>query len=290
MNKLLTYLDRPAPFNTKPWVVIIVATLLVSFLLGFFQPFGIAGFSVKVKLLVISGFTLVTAIMTSIVGYLFPYLFKKFYAPSTWTIRKSLINNILIIVLIALGNAIFDWSIGHRLNSTFGSVLFSYILATLLIGIIPALVSVFIVQNSALKKNLNEAIIINNQLSQRLQSNMNIDHVETDIIELHGETKEAVALYPDNIIYLESSGNYVKVNYIFDNILKQKQIRTTITQMAKDLQDFPYIVRCHRAYMVNVLHIINVEGNSLGLKLKVQYLKEEIAVSRSYIKSIKDKL
>lgn len=284
------YLNRPVSFNTKPWVVVIVATLLVCFLLGFFQPFGIDSFNVKVKLFVITGFTLVTAVAISIVGYLFPYLFKNFYNQSKWTIGKSLINNILIILLIALGNSIFDWSIGHRLNSTFGSVLLSYLLATLLIGIIPALVSIFIVQNNALKKNLHDAMIINNQLSQRLQSNMNINHIETDSIELFGETKETVTLYPDNILYLESSGNYVKVNYLFDHVIKQKQIRTTITQIEKDLQNYPYVVRCHRAYMVNVLHIINVEGNSQGLQLNLQYLKEEIPVSRSYIKKIKDKL
>lgn len=242
MNKLLAYLNKPAPFNTKPWVVVIVATLLVCFLLGFFQPFGIDSFNVKVKLFVITGFTLVTAVATSIVGYLFPYLFKKFYNQSKWTIGKSLINNILIILLIALGNSIFDWSIGHRLNSTFGSVLLSYILATLLIGIIPALVSIFIVQNNALKKNLHDAIVLNNQLSQRLQSSTNIHHIETDVIELYGETKEAVTLYPDNILYLESSGNYVKVNYLFDNAVKQKQIRTTITQTEKDLQNYPYVI------------------------------------------------
>lgn len=292
MNKLLTYLKRPASYNTQPWVVVIVATLLVCFLLGFFQPFGVAGFSTKVKLLVVSGFTLVTALATSIIGYLFPYLFKRFYHPSTWTIGKSLINNILIILLIALGNSIFDWSIGHRLNSTFGSILLSYLLVTLLIGFIPALVSTFIIQNNALKKNLHDAIIINNQLSQRLQSKMNINHIETDIIELHGETKETISLYPDNILYLESFGNYVKVNYLSDNVLKQKQIRTTITRIAESLQDYPYIVRCHRAYMVNVLHIINVEGNSQGLQLSLQYLnlKEGIPVSRCYTRSIKDKL
>jgi len=286
----LTYLNRSAPYNTKPWAVIVVATLLVCFLLGFFQPFGIAGFNPKVKLLVVTGFTLVTAIATSIIGYLFPLLFKKFYNPSTWTIWKSLINNILILLLIALGNAMFDWSVGHRLNSTFGSLLLSYLIVTLFIGFIPALASVFIVQNNALKKNLHEAVLMNNHLSQRLQSKTNIDQVETDSIELYGETKENVMLYPDNILYLESSGNYIKVNYFSDNVLKQKKIRTTITQMTKDLRNYPYVVRCHRAYMVNVLHIVNVEGNSQGLKLNLKYLNEKIPVSRSYIKSIKEKL
>jgi hypothetical protein len=271
-------------------VIVIVASLLVCFLLGFFQPFGIERLNPSVKLYVIVGYTAVTAISTSIIGYLLPYLFKKFYHPSTWTISKSIINNVLIMLLIALGNSIFDWSIRHHLSSTFGSILISYLLVTLLIGFIPALVSIFIVQNNALKKNLHDAMTMNNQLFQRLQNENQINYVETNIVELLGKTKEMLTVYPDSILCLESAGNYVKVSYLLDDIVKHKQIRTTITQIEKDLQNYPYVVRCHRAYMVNVLHIVNVEGNSQGLQLTLRYLKEEVPVSRSYINKIKDKL
>lgn len=290
MNKILLYLRNPASFNNKPWVIIIVASLLVCFLLGFFQPFGIENFSISVKLFVIIGYTLVTTISTCIIGYLFPYIFKKFYNPSNWTVGKSLINNILIILLIAIGNAIFDWSIGHRLSSSFGYVLVSYILVTLLIGFIPALVSIFIVQNTALKKNLYDASTINNQLAKRLEDKIQVNHIETNIIKLSGDTKEFVSLYPNDILFLESSGNYVKVNYLFANTVKQKQIRSTISQIEKGLQHYTYLVRCHRAYMVNTLHITNVEGNSQGLQLSLRDLKGTIPVSRSYIKEIRDNL
>lgn len=290
MSKLLSYLNKPASYNTKPWVVVIIASLLVCFLLGFFQPFGIENFSATVKLYVITGFTLVTTISTSIVGYLFPYLFRKFYNPSKWTIWKNLLNSIFIILIISCGNFLVDLSMGHRQTETFGSILFSYILVTLLIGIIPSLVSMYIVQNNALKRNLNEATLINDQLSERLKDTIQINHIETDIIELTGKTKETVVLYPDNILFLESSGNYVKINYLLDDTVKHKQIRTTISQIEKELQNYKYIVRCHRAYMVNILYIDNVEGNSLGLQLNIRYLKERIPVSRSYIKEIKDKL
>ncbi len=290
MSKLLSYFNKPASYNTKPWVVIFIASLLVCFLLGLFQPFGIENFSAIVKLRVIISFTLVTAISTSIIGYLFPYLFKKFYNPLKWTIGKNLLNSIFIILIISCGNFLVNWSMGHHQTEIFGSVLFSYILVTFLVGIIPSLVSMYIIQNNALKKNLDEAKLINNQLSERLKSAIQINHIETNIIELTGKTKETVVLYPDNILFLESSGNYVKIIYLLDNTVKQKQIRTTINQMEKELQHYIYLVRCHRAYMVNILYIENVEGNSLGLQLDIKYLKEKVPVSRSYIKEIKDKL
>ncbi|MDR1119828.1 MAG: hypothetical protein LBM08_02810, partial [Dysgonamonadaceae bacterium] len=154
-RKLTAYFNKPTPLYAKPWVVVIVASLLIGFLLGFFQPFGIERFSITVKCYVVIGFTLVTAISTSIVGYLLPFLFKKFYNPLTWTIGKNSINQFVLILLIALGNSFFDWSISHRQTETFGFVLLSYILITLLIGIIPAVVSFFIIQNDRLKRNLH---------------------------------------------------------------------------------------------------------------------------------------
>lgn len=289
MNRILLYLNKSASFNTKPWVIIVVASLLVCFLLGFFQPFDIDKFGIHTKFYVVIGYTLVVTISTSIVGYLLPFLFKNFYNPLKWTIGKSLINVALIILLIALGNSIFDWSIGHHLKETFGSVLLSYILVTSLIGIIPALVSIFIVQNYALKKNLHDARIMNHKLTERLHDTHLSTSPETDVIVLSGETKETVTVYPDCILYLESSGNYVKVNYLCDGVVTQKQIRNTISQIASDLQCFTYLVRCHRAYMVNVSYITNIEGNSQGYQLSLKYLEEEIPVSRSYTKEFKNK-
>jgi DNA-binding LytR/AlgR family response regulator len=290
MNKVSAYFNRPASPDTKPWLVVIVASLLVCFLLAFFQPFGIERFSATIKCYVVTGFTLVTAIAVSIVGYLFPFLFKKFYNPSTWTIGKSLVNNVILIVLIASGNFFFDRSISHRQTETFGFVLLSYILATLLIGFIPAVVSFFIVQNDVLKRNLHDAKAMNNQLAERLQNTVQLHHTDVNRIVLSGSTKESVTLYPDNILYIESSGNYVKINYLRDNVVKQKQLRTTIAQMDKELELYPYIIRCHRAYMINTSFINHVEGNSQGFQLRLRHVREEVPVSRSYLKVIRNKL
>jgi len=290
MNKIFAYFNKLAPYNNRPWVIVIIASLLVCFLLGFFQPFGIGNLSLVSQLYVIVGFTLVTAICTTVVGYLFPYIFKKFYTQSNWTIGKSLLNQIFLILFIALGNFCFDWAITDREPDTFLPVLLSYLSVTFFIGIIPAFVSFFVVQNSALKRNLSEARLMNERLIKRLHNQTNVKQPETNVIVLTGNTKESISISPENILYLESSGNYVKVNYLLNNIVKQKQLRATISQIEQQLEQCPYILRCHRAYMVNISFVSNVAGNSQGLQLSLRYAKEEIPVSRSYIKIMKDKL
>lgn len=291
MNRAFSYFNRPASYNTKPWIIVVVASLLVGFLLGFLQPFGISNLSTTTKYFLVIGFTMVTALSTSIVGYLFPYLFKKIYDPLNWTIGKSLTNQTFLILLIALGNFGFDWIFTHRQPDTFFPVLLSYILVTFLIGIIPVTISFFIIQNLTLKRNLNEAKIMNDRLAEHLQQDeIHTNSIETKTIVLSGNTKESITLYPDTILYLESSGNYVKVNYLLDNVVKQKQLRTAIGQIEEYLRDFPYLLRCHRAYMVNISFVTNIEGNSQGLQLHLRYIKEEIPVSRSYSKTIRESL
>jgi DNA-binding LytR/AlgR family response regulator len=131
---------------------------------------------------------------------------------------------------------------------------------------------------------------MNGQLAERLQNTLQYDHIEIDRIVLSGSTKESVTLYPDSILYIESSGNYVKINCLHNNVVKQKQLRTTITQLDKELQPYPSIARCHRAYMVNTSFITHVEGNSQGFRLRLRHVKEEVPVSRSYLKVIRDRL
>lgn len=131
---------------------------------------------------------------------------------------------------------------------------------------------------------------INNQLAERSQTKQNISLIDSNSIQLSGDTKESVALYPNDILYLESSGNYVKINFLADNVLKVKQIRTTISRLEAELHEYPYLIKCHRAFIVNTQHITKIEGNSQGLKLQIKHMIEEIPVSRSYIKKIKDGL
>lgn len=274
-------LNKPSYYNNNPWEIIIIASLLVGFLLGFLQPFGIDKINEGIRPFIILGFTLITAICTTIVGYVFPLLFKKFYTPSKWTIGKSLINQSVLIILIALGNFLFDWCISDRPIETFGSVLLSYMLVTVIIAVIPMIIASFIIKNHQLKSNLKNAEIINKKISE-------LPKKSHETVTLTGDTKKSILLNPQDLLYMESVGNYVKGVYLSENTIKHKQIRSTISVMEKELSEYSYIKRCHRAFLVNTNHIINAEGNSQGLHLHLDHIKESIPVSRSYVKIFRE--
>ncbi len=82
----------------------------------------------------------------------------------------------------------------------------------------------------------------------------------------------------------------MKVSYLDNQTVKQKILRTTISQIEESLRAYPEIARCHRAFLVNITHIINAEGNSQGLQLKIRHIKENIPASRSYAKIIREQI
>ena len=49
----------------------------------------------------------------------------------------------------------------------------------------------------------------------------------------------------------------------------------------------PFIVRCHRAFLVNLHQVVKVDGNSQGYRLRLEGCTEEVPVSRGYAKCVK---
>ena len=282
-------LKQSFPIKNSPWRVIAISSFAVFFLLTMFQPFGLSNLGTE-KWFRIIGFTGVTAFSTSVVTLLFPFIFKKYYAIEKWTIGKYLLNTALIILFIGIGNFLFDWSITNRPFDTFWNVFFSYFFITFIVGVIPITLITFISQNYILKQNLREARLLNQQLLEKSKNASRLNPKE-EMVALTGTTKESISLSPHDILCIEASGNYVKVTYLIENqIARTTLLRTTISLLEETLKPYPMIQRCHRAFLVNISHITNVEGNMQGFLLNLKYINNEIPVSRTYTKRIKTTL
>lgn len=95
--------------------------------------------------------------------------------------------------------------------------------------------------------------------------------------------QESVRLLINDIIYIESEGNYL--------VLKMKEqelrIRETMTSIEKQLQGKGFI-RCHKGYLVNAGYIERFKNTELILKMG----NESVAVSvgRSYEKEVRRRI
>lgn len=285
-SKVSKYLSQPAPVNEKPWLSVLLCVAIVIFILAIFEPFNFRLNSLG-QVWVLVGFALLTMLVTSIAFVLFPKIFKRFYNPDKWTTGKSLLNNVFFLIIMGIGVVCYDYFIVMKqLPEYFPMGFLVDLLAALTIGIIPLSIITIITQNNALKRNLNSSKEINQILSERIK----ISPIKEDLITLNKSTKESISIRPDDILYLESEGNYVNVHYRQDEKVTYKQIRSTIKQMEETLQNHPMFIRCHRAFIVNINYISNAEGNAQGYQLTLSNVPQEIPVSRTYLKNIKDAL
>lgn len=270
--------------NDRSWMPVVICVAVVIFILAVFEPFNFRLNSTH-QMWVLIGFAFLAAFATSIVFIVFPKIFKQFYCLDKWTIGKSLLNNVFLLILMGVCVVFYDYFIiMKQLPEYFPMGFLVDLFATLTIGIVPISIITIITQNHVLRQNLNEAKEINNVLAERIKSNA----TEVGLITLAGSTKESITVKPEDVLYMEAMGNYVNVHYKHDNKLTCKLLRSTIKQVEETLQYQPVFVRCHRTFIVNTDKIYNVTGNAQGYKLSLYDITEEIPVSRTYFNSLRD--
>ena len=106
-------------------------------------------------------------------------------------------------------------------------------------------------------------------------------------IMLTGTTSESVALDVSDLLYVEAVGNYVKVCHLRDGSLNVDMLRATSHQIEDELKPYPMIVRCHRAFLVNLAKVRKVVSKAGKMQLIIEHSQEPVPVSRSNITHIK---
>lgn len=113
---------------------------------------------------------------------------------------------------------------------------------------------------------------------------------KNQMLEFYGSTKEQLAIEADDLMYVEADGNYVKVVYRKADGVGRKLLRCTMKQAEGTVADCPFIIRCHRAFLVNIRWVVKVDGNSQGFRLSLEGCEEEVPVSRAYTNEVKSRI
>jgi len=170
--------------------------------------------------------------------------------------------------------------------------------------------------NEELKKMQEKSLLSMSSDSQTVDTNANSEVHKQDIsavnevkepnknprpqeLTLTGTTNESVTLQISYLLYIEAVGNYVKVCHLCerprvgDGTSGIRQVRTdmlraTMKQMEETLQDYPMIVRCHRAFIVNLDQVKQIVAKQGSMQLIIKHSHDSIPVSRSNVSLIKD--
>lgn len=284
MNRLLKYLNQPYPKNDQNWPTVFLISLFVFLFLFIYQPFGLNSSDQKTVLIVSAYFAGVTFFVLFIHLILIENLFKNVFNEGNWTTGKELLWLLWILISIALANALFDVIYNSNWNLTI-SLVVDYVKYTLAVALFPVIVMIVTRHHILFKKYESVALNIERSFNSSLESS-----ISSNIAILYdANQKHRYEFEVNKIVFLESTGNYVNVMHFDGDHIENTLIRNTITKIV-DYLDFENIIRCHRAYIVNLSFVSKVEGNAQGLKLHLSELDNIISVSRNYVPFIRDLL
>jgi len=276
---MIQFLNKPYPFEYSvkkyTWITI-GTTLFVTFFLFFFQPFGLHVFDGLNFFIICLEFGLTTGAVMALSYFLVIPLFPDFFNEENWTVIKHICWVVMLLINIAIANTLLMYLLD------FGSISWGAILISLgqviALGIIITTIIVSLDYLRHFKENQKEAQKISDHPDHKSDSNKTISlFSENDKEQLHLKTEE--------LLYLTSADNYVKVVYQSGKKITQKLLRGTL-QRAEEKVDQPGIIRCHRSYIVNLHQVVAVDGNAQGYELNLRGLDKPIPVSRSYKKDV----
>ena len=128
------------------------------------------------------------------------------------------------------------------------------------------------------------------QLNEQLMKSQKAESIEqpAEDVVLTGTTNESVALQISQLLYIEAVGNYVKVCHLRDEKVHTDMLRATMKQTEDALQAYQMIVRCHRAFLVNLGQVEQIVTKSGSMLLVMKHTHDSIPVSRSNMAGVKE--
>jgi hypothetical protein len=292
---MLPFLTKPYPYNPvsgKDLGSNFLIGCFVAFFLLVFQPFDISLWETPYRFWKIMGFGLVSFLCPTMFRLLSVLALRSTRPEESWVVWKEISALVLVLLFIALGNMLYGNLIGIAAIS-FGQLALA-VLATFLLGIFPITANVALKYNRFQALNQKEALHIEQELkdyqqrreAEQAQEN-DLSLIETPLLILLAENeKDRLELKPEDLLYIESADNYSNIVFLKQGLVSRQLIRGSLKRLEAQIA-VPYIVRCHRSYIINIRQVNAVSGNAQGYKagFKVAGV-EPVPVSRNYGKEV----
>ena len=280
-----------------------ISTAFMVLAIAIFKPFGLEiwQWQAYVHLLAIFALGLLSCFLTEVILRYIVRMPRSYDRGVSYIISRNLrfqcINTPLVSLLICLYRhfAMSNVVEGNKLS------LSNYLETLVIIAFLSFAVGLywrFKFRSRYLSAELEETKLLNEQLKKLQDSNAGVpqqtedntsagDTDQDSKITLEGNTNEHVTLEISDLLYIEAVGNYVKVCQLQDNDVHTHMLRATMKQMEETLHVYPMIVRCHRAFLVNLGQVEQIVSHSGSTQLLIKHCHESLPVSRSNMAQVR---
>ena len=281
----------------------IISTTFMVVALAVFKPFGLDAWQwqayVHLAAFWVIGFSI--CMMTDIILKYIVKMPRSFKKGVDYIIRRNLWFQFINTPFVALGICLYrHFVLSNRVEGNQFSVV-NFLETLVIIAFCSFAIGLywrFKYRSKYLAMELEETRLLNEELKKVQESKVyDSDDVQNNAtspgdssLTLTGTTNESVTLQISHLLYIEAVGNYVKVSHLCDNQVHADMLRATMKQMEETLQNYPMIVRCHRAFLVNLSQVEQIVSHSGSTQLIVKHCHESLPVSRSNMSTIKEAL
>ena len=281
----------------------IISTTFMVVALAVFKPFGLDAWQWQAYVHLVAfwviGFSI--CMLTDIILKYIVKMPRSFQKGVDYIIRRNLWFQLINTPLVALGICLYrHFVLSNRVEGNQLSVV-NFLETLVIIAFCSFAIGLywrFKYRSKYLAMELEETRLLNEELKKVQESKVHdSDDVQKNAtspveasLTLTGTTNESVTLQISHLLYIEAVGNYVKVSHLRDNQVHADMLRATMKQMEETLQGYPMIVRCHRAFLVNLSQVEQIVSHSGSTQLIVKHCHESLPVSRSNMSTIKEAL
>jgi hypothetical protein len=274
LNWLLKPFKAKAPGTKDVFVLAFGFGAFISLFITVFQPFGLFKLDLPNKFLYLFMYGPLTSIVLIINYLLLPKLFRFIYKENTWNVYKELLYSVWTIFFISVLNWYYTRIIAYGNEEVPG--LFVFFLITGSIGIIPMVLSSLILERRSFRQELGSSI---SEYTNEIVKQKEWDNIKRIKLSLN---RNKLMIFEDELICVQSLGNYCNFYYLRDNELKKELVRDSLKNVIETLnQQSDRFYRCHKSYIINKNKIRKIKGNSRAYKLELIGVDFEIPVSRS---------
>jgi hypothetical protein len=280
-----------------------ISTAFMVLAIAIFKPFGLEmwQWQAYVHLLALFALGLFSCFLTEIILRYIIRMPRSYDRGVSYIISRNLrfqcINTPLVSLLICLYRhfAMSELVEGNRLS------LSNYLETLVIIAFLSFAIGLywrFKFRSKYLAMELEETRLLNEEL-KKVQEESGEQVHDSDVVLNHetcspdssltltGTTNESITLQISHLLFIEAVGNYVKVSHLRDNQVHTDMLRATMKQMEETLQGYPMIVRCHRAFLVNLGQVEQIISHSGSTQLLIKHCHESLPVSRSNMAQVK---
>ena len=263
----------------------IISTTFMVVALAVFKPFGLDAWQwqayVHLVALGVIGFSI--CMITDIILKYVIKMPRSFKMGAEYIIRRNLWFQFINTPLVALGICLYrHFVLSNRIEGNQLSLV-NFLETLAIIAFCSFAIGLywrFKYRSKYLAMELEETRLLNEELKK-----MQEERVEE--LTLTGTTNESVTLQISHLLFIEAVGNYVKVSHLRDDQVHTDMLRATMKQMEETLQGYPMIVRCHRAFLVNLGQVEQIVSHSGSTQLLIKHCHESLPVSRSNMSQVR---